>query len=82
MESTNAVARMITMEKPANVSVVAIMHNYNMHFHNILHSGSVTLCNIVPFRLFTLVFVICLNLTCDTKHEFIFIFILCLTRLN
>ena len=42
MESTNAVARMIIMEKPANVSVIEVMYNYNMYFHNILHSRSVT----------------------------------------
>ena len=42
MESTNAVARMIIMEKPATVSVIAVMYNYKIYFHNILHSGSVT----------------------------------------
>ena len=41
-ESTDAVARMIILEKPANVSYVAVMYKYKIYFHNLLYSGSVT----------------------------------------
>ena len=47
-ESTDAVARRIILGKPANVSVIAVMYNYKIYFHNLLYSGSVTLYNVVP----------------------------------
>ena len=50
LESILAVARMIILEKPANVSFIAVMYNYNkIYFHNLLHSENVTFYSVVPF---------------------------------
>ena len=48
MESTDAVARIIILENPADVSVIAVMYNYKIYFHNLQYSGIATLCNVVP----------------------------------
>ena len=47
-DSTNAIAKIGIMEKPANVSVTAVTYNYKIYFHNLLYSGSVTLYIIIP----------------------------------
>ena len=46
-ESTDAVARMIILEKLANVSFLVVMYNYKIYFHNLLYSESVTLYTVV-----------------------------------
>ena len=46
-DRTDAVARIIIMEKPAQVSGIAVMYNYNIYFYNLLYSGSVTLYNAI-----------------------------------
>ena len=45
-ERTDAVARIIIMEKLAQVSAIAVI--YDIYFHNLLYSGSVTSCNAIP----------------------------------
>ena len=46
-ESTDAVARMIILEKLANVSFLVVMYNYKIYFYNLLYSQSVTLYTVV-----------------------------------
>ena len=46
-DRTDAVARIIIMEKPAQVSGIVVMYNYNIYFYNLLYSGSVTLYNAI-----------------------------------
>ena len=46
-ESTNAFARINIMEKPAQVSVIAVMDQHKIYVHNLLYSGSVTLYSII-----------------------------------
>ena len=41
-DSTDAVARISIMEKPAQVSDIAVMYNYKIYFHNVQYSESVT----------------------------------------
>ena len=47
-DSTDAVARISIMEKPVQVSFIAVMYNYKIYFHNLLYSGSVTLYTVIP----------------------------------
>ena len=47
MECTDAVARIIILEKPALVSVIAVTYNYKVNCHNLLYSGSVTLYSVI-----------------------------------
>ena len=45
-ENTDAVARRIILGKPANVSLIALMCNYKVCVHNLLHPRSVS-CSLI-----------------------------------
>ena len=59
---------MIIMEKPANVSVIAVTYNYKIYFHNIIYSGTLQL-----YVLFALIWLECI-VGSYTKLKLYFIF--------